>query len=115
MLTMPLAELRRRSEHVAQKLHELPGLKAVAVRDDTAFAGGGSLPDQPLPTVVLALEATELGPDELANRLRTGEPAVIGRVHEGEYLLDLRTVFESQEEELVAAVGAATASRSAPQ
>ena len=101
------AELRTRAERLAVQLRALAGVGGVEVRDDHAFVGGGSLPDQPLPTVVLAVRPAEVGDAELATRLRLGEPAVMARVQEGRVLFDLRTVFERDEEALVAAMGRA--------
>ncbi len=107
MLTTPEAELRERCERLAARLRSLPGLAGVDMRKDTAYVGGGSLPDQALPTWVIALTADKLGDAEFAARLRRGNPAVVGRVQGGEVLLDLRTVFDRQEDDLVNAVGAA--------
>jgi len=52
--------------------------------------GGGSLPEESLPTALLALPRREA--DAMALVLRTGEPAVVPRVQEGRVVLDLRTV-----------------------
>jgi L-seryl-tRNA(Ser) seleniumtransferase len=104
MLTTPVAELRGRCERLAERLRGVPGLRSVTVRDDTAFAGGGSLPDRAISTAVVALAADGVGDAVFAARLRTGEPAVVGGVLGGAVLLDLRTVFERQEAELIEAV-----------
>jgi L-seryl-tRNA(Ser) seleniumtransferase len=53
---------------------------------------------------VLAVSAEGVSEGELAARLRTGTPAVVGRVQDGRVLLDLRCVFDRQEEELLEAV-----------
>jgi L-seryl-tRNA(Ser) seleniumtransferase len=103
MLAMPVGEIRRRAEALADRLREIPGL-TVEVNDDSAFVGGGSLPDLPLPTVVLALRVEGISDARLAERLRTGTPAVLARVQDGRVLLDLRTVFEPQEAELISAL-----------
>ncbi len=99
MLTTPLAELRERAARLALRL-------GGTARDDVGYAGGGTLPDVPLPTAVVVLD--EAG---LAARLRIGSPAVLGRVKGGKMLLDVRTVFAEQEDDLVAAVGHAIACR----
>ena len=103
MLGMPQAEIRQRAEALALRLREIPGLR-VDVRDDSAFVGGGSLPDLPLPTVVLAVTLDGLSDAVLAERLRAGTPAIVARVQDGRVLFDLRTVFAEQEESLVRAV-----------
>jgi len=99
MLTTPLAELRTRAERLRAALH---GVSAeVTVRDETAYVGGGSLPDIALPTVVVAVKPRGVSEGELAATLRSGEPAVLARVQAGEVLLDLRAVFERDVDELV--------------
>ncbi|MBN9122503.1 MAG: L-seryl-tRNA(Sec) selenium transferase [Planctomycetes bacterium] len=103
MLTTPLADLRRRCESFAEWLRAIPGI-TVGVREDESFVGGGSLPDVSVPTAVLAISAANMSETELAARLRTGTPAVVGRVQDERVLLDLRCVFERQEEELLEAV-----------
>jgi L-seryl-tRNA(Ser) seleniumtransferase len=109
MLTTPHAELRKRTEAFAERLRAVPGL-SVEVRDDVAYVGGGSLPDVGVPTAVIALAADGLSEAELASRLRTGTPAVLGRIQDGKLLIDLRTVFERQEADLFRAITVAAAS-----
>ena len=109
MLGVPLAELRRRAEALAERLRVIAALKTVRVRADKAFAGGGSLPDQAMQTWVVEVEANDIGDAELARRLRTGSPAVLGRLRGGKLVLDVRTVLERQTEELVNAVERAVA------
>jgi L-seryl-tRNA(Ser) seleniumtransferase len=104
MLATTKEQLRPRAESLANRLRALPGLKSVALLDDVAYVGGGSLPDQAMPTVVVAIEPSAISDEDLAHRLRTGTPAVMGRLSEGKLLFDLRTVFVEQEDELVEAV-----------
>jgi L-seryl-tRNA(Ser) seleniumtransferase len=101
---MPLSELRQRAEQLAVRLREIDGVASVKVSDDVAYVGGGSLPDQTMPTAVLEVEAQELGDAELASRLRLGTPAVVGRLRDGKLVLDVRTIFPHQEAALVEAV-----------
>jgi L-seryl-tRNA(Ser) seleniumtransferase len=106
MLTIPIGELRWRARTLADRLSAIAGIQC-SIRDDEAFVGGGSLPDQALATAVVTVVAPEIGETELARRLRTGTPAVVGRIQGGELLFDLRTIFPEQEDEVVAAVSAA--------
>jgi L-seryl-tRNA(Ser) seleniumtransferase len=104
MLALSPEELRKRVDAVAKSICSIPGVKSVKVQDDSAFVGGGSLPDLPLPTVVIALTARGLSDAAFAERLRQGTPAVMARIQDGRVLIDLRTVFERQDEELIEAV-----------
>ena len=69
--------------------------------------GGGSLPGETLESVGLVV--TGGGPDALARRLRTGDPAVVARVQDGAVLLDLRTIDPVDDEALGAALARALA------
>ena len=97
MLQIPLTELRQRVEAFASRLRAINGITSVVVKEDVAYVGGGSLPDQALKTCVLEVQASGMSDEELAQRLRTGTPAVVGRVRDGKLVLDLRTVFPDQE------------------
>ncbi len=57
--------------------------------------GGGSLPEETLPTYVLALPAES--PDRLLKRLRLYSPPVIARLEGDRVLLDPRTVLPEQD------------------
>jgi L-seryl-tRNA(Ser) seleniumtransferase len=65
--------------------------------DGESVLGGGSAPGATLPTKLIAVTSDDLSADEIANRLRISEPAVVGRVDEGRVLLDLRTVLPEQD------------------
>jgi L-seryl-tRNA(Ser) seleniumtransferase len=109
MLGTPPVELRRRAEGLASALRGVEGVTAAEAREDVAYVGGGSLPDQALKTWVVEVEARDLSDATLAVRLRTGTPAVMGRLRDGRLVLDVRTVFPEQERALVEAVRAALA------
>jgi L-seryl-tRNA(Ser) seleniumtransferase len=66
--------------------------------------GGGSLPEQTFPTVVIALKAHGPSDAELARALRLADPPVVPRIQDGLVLLDLRSVFPEQDSLLVQAV-----------
>jgi L-seryl-tRNA(Ser) seleniumtransferase len=70
--------------------------------------GGGSLPEEGLPTRVIAIPAHGgRSVTELAQRLRLGQPPVIGRIEHDQLLLDPRTVAPEDDSALVEAVAAA--------
>jgi len=100
MIAMPLAEVANRAEAWRARLAER-GLE-VRVMDGQSAVGGGSLPGETLPTKLIAI--TSESPDDLARRLRLGEPAVIARIQADTVVLDPRTVLPEQDEALLSAV-----------
>jgi L-seryl-tRNA(Ser) seleniumtransferase len=103
LLGLPLDELRRRAEELAGRLEAIDGIVDVAAAQDEAYVGGGSLPDQALATWIVSLRSAQHGDDAFAHRLRTGDPAVLGRTRDGKLLLDLRTVFPEDRDALLRA------------
>src|ERR1700674_2560117 len=77
---------------------------SVEMLDGESVIGGGAAPSAMLPTRLLAITCDGLNADELSGRLRADDPPVIARVEEGRVLLDLRTVFPEQDEEVVQAL-----------
>jgi L-seryl-tRNA(Ser) seleniumtransferase len=70
-----------------------------------AVLGGGSTPGATLPSAGVVLT----GPaDRLARLLRIGSPAVVSRIVDNRVVLDLRAVPPEADEQLTAAVRAAT-------
>jgi L-seryl-tRNA(Ser) seleniumtransferase len=96
MLTAGEATLRARAERLAEGIGE--------VVEGVAKVGGGALPLFELPGPVVALPGA---PDELAARLRAGDPPVVGRIADGRLLLDPRTLADDEVELAIHAVRAA--------
>ncbi len=100
MLRVPLGELESRARQVAVGLDGTawearlaPGIAAV---------GGGTYPGVEIPSWTVRLRHSGFPAHEAARRLRTGEPPVVGRVEEGELVLDLRSVDPEEVPVLVA-------------
>ncbi|MEU8677826.1 L-seryl-tRNA(Sec) selenium transferase [Streptomyces sp. NPDC048560] len=93
---MPLPQLRARTLRLAEGVAGR-GLDARVVPSE-AVVGGGGAPGTTLASCALSL------PDDLATPLRTGEPAVLGRVVGGRLLLDLRCVPQTCDADILAAV-----------
>jgi L-seryl-tRNA(Ser) seleniumtransferase len=104
LLSIPLAELRQRAEALAGRLAAVPGVAGARAVEDVAYVGGGSLPDQAMPTWVVEVGARDLSDTDLASRLRMGSPAVVARLRDGKVVLDVRTLFDHQEAALTEAI-----------
>jgi L-seryl-tRNA(Ser) seleniumtransferase len=78
-----------------------------AAAPTSGVVGGGTCPDVELPSWSVRLSCSGASPDALARLLRSGTPPVVGRVEDDQLVLDVRTVFSDQEDELVQAVSSA--------
>jgi L-seryl-tRNA(Ser) seleniumtransferase len=104
LLGMPVRVLRSRAEKLAACCRDVAGIASADAAKDRAYVGGGSLPDQAMETWVVEIEARGLSDADLAHRLRTGTPPVLGRLRDGKLILDVRTIFPHQEQDLVEAL-----------
>jgi L-seryl-tRNA(Ser) seleniumtransferase len=105
LLTRPVAELDRQARALARRIRRRFGAHLeVEVVASEARAGGGSLPQAPLPSRALALSVPPLAPQELEARLRRTTTPVISRVERGVVLLDLRTMLPGDQTALMAAL-----------
>ena len=96
-------EIRERAGRVASKLGSL---KAV-IRESESAIGGGSTPDQSLPTWVVELVVPH--PVAFEQRLRRASVPVIARIERDRIILDMRTVATQEEEAVVSSVLTAAA------
>jgi len=108
MLAVPAEELKKRCLRLRRSLRDACGERLrTSVIPETSTVGGGALPLTELPGYALAITAAGLSADALAARLRTGDPPVVGRIHEDRLLLNPRTLAREEEKDLVRAVTAA--------
>ncbi len=98
MISASIPALKSRVQRWKKTLGDL-----TSIEKSFSTIGGGSLPDQTLPSWVLVIDCKGFagGADELASRLRQLNPAVIGRIEDGRVLIDSRTVLPGQDDQLV--------------
>lgn len=100
MLSRSPDDLKGKAEALAARLGEMGRSCSVVATDSTP--GGGSLPGSRVPSWAVALDGKAT---ELAARLRAGDPPVVGRIEDDRVLLDVRTLFDGDEDAVVAALG----------
>jgi L-seryl-tRNA(Ser) seleniumtransferase len=103
MISQTGAELRVRAESL---LRRLDGLRA-SVIEGSSMIGGGATPGQPLQSWLIAIDCADVV--EAERRCRLSDPPVVARVEDGRLLIDLRTVFVSEEDELLRVIRSACA------
>ncbi len=103
-----LAMLDADEATLSRRADELAAATGGAVVASTARVGGGALPLLELPGPVVAIDPGHAGADALAAALRAGDPAVVGRIHDGRLLLDPRTLTDDEARDVARAVRAVT-------
>jgi L-seryl-tRNA(Ser) seleniumtransferase len=96
MIAFSLDQLQARAETWAERFGQgevIPGRSTV---------GGGSLPEETLPTCLLALSVRY--PNAFTSHLRRANPPIIARIEDDRVVLDPRTVLVEQEEDLLRAL-----------
>ncbi|MEA2013935.1 MAG: L-seryl-tRNA(Sec) selenium transferase [Thermodesulfobacteriota bacterium] len=96
-LTEPVDEVKKRANRL---LSLLEGLSledlTFSIMEEHSMAGGGSLPTQEIPTIVVAISYDGIPPSKLERCLRKLEVPIIARIFEDKVLLDLRTIIEEE-------------------
>jgi L-seryl-tRNA(Ser) seleniumtransferase len=120
MIRLPATEIANRAEQLCGKLRPLLASDVkIEIREGISVIGGGSTPDQDLPTSLIAIVSPRRSAKQLEEHLRRPELEaagagksispipVIGRIEDDQLLLDLRTVQREEEPELIARLAAA--------
>ena len=102
MLTEPLEQIEVRANSVVNALRS-HGIEAVSA-PSTASVGGGAFPTVEIPSRAVIIKANAPVFEE---RLRLGDPPVIGRIANGQLLLDLRSVMPREDGALTTAIARA--------
>ena len=100
LLSESLENLHNRAEVLAAKLNELASISA-STNEDITYLGGGSVPTQEIKTWTVSIHHDQLSHDRLSATLRSAKPAILGRIQQDEFRLDLRSVFPCQDEQII--------------
>lgn len=107
MLTRTPEELGRLGGRIVRRLKgRLSPHVSVSLVRGASRAGGGALPEEDLPSVLLAVAVAGTSPQRVEGSLRSGPVPVIGRIVRGTVHIDLRTILDDDLPHLVAALAA---------
>ncbi len=97
MLSLDTKRLKKRGKRLLNRLSGMANKKMTfTLKEDVSQVGGGALPLQNLPTIVLAVKPLAMSVDGLEENLRKGDPPIISRISKDELILDMRTVFDEE-------------------
>lgn len=104
MMSLTLEQVRGRAEAWAAELGRglAPSNVEVSVVAGESTVGGGSLPGESMPTILLSFKVRSV--EKFLGSLRRNDPPLIARTENDKVLLDPRTVLPEQEAALLAAL-----------
>jgi L-seryl-tRNA(Ser) seleniumtransferase len=95
MIALTPEAIAQRAERLARAVSSgAAGHLDIEVVSGGSLLGGGSAPEETLPTALLALRSPQLSARVIEERLRGGSTPIIARIEGKRVLLDLRTVPE---------------------
>jgi len=101
MIAMPLEQIAKRAQNLAQKFDAAAGKKlTIETIPSESAVGGGSAPTSSLLTLALSVAHKDLTPNQISERLRHWNPPIITRIVDDRVLIDLRTVEPAEEGEI---------------
>jgi L-seryl-tRNA(Ser) seleniumtransferase len=96
MLTVQPEALKAKATSYLRRIRpKIPSAVTLTVIAGHSQVGGGSLPLLELPTFLMAVAVAGRSPQQIDVSFRRGRTPVLGRINKGRYLLDLRTLQDS--------------------
>lgn len=105
MMTVPADELAARARAAVRRMRKALG-DSVTLKTLPGFSqvGGGTFPLLQIATTLIAVAVPGLSSQQLDERLRKRPLPIVGRIAQGDYLLDLRTVTDQEIPEIISAL-----------
>jgi L-seryl-tRNA(Ser) seleniumtransferase len=106
MLTLSYEVLKNRANELNGLLESIidKNRAEFKVEKGISAVGGGAMPEAELPTAVVSVRPSNMHAGELQAALRQGEPAVMGRVQDEKFIMDLRTINGAEHQILASAI-----------
>ena len=102
MLSSTTDQLNIRAKSIVNSLKELP-LSACIGKGESRI-GGGTMPKSTIPSITIDLQPENISISRLTENLRFNTTPVMGYVADGQFKIDLRTIFPRQDKDLLDAI-----------
>ncbi len=100
MLTYTIEELKEKADQLHEIIKDKNIDAVVNIEDGYSQVGGGSMPLERIKTKVITMIPNTISVASLERKLRLSENHIIGRVYDEKYVLDVRTIFEDEFEQI---------------
>jgi L-seryl-tRNA(Ser) seleniumtransferase len=98
MLTIPFQEICKKADSLLKTIrNEIESIADINLADMNSRPGGGSFPQLNLATRCITIQPKNMSVSKLETRMRMSTPAIIGRIEDNKYIIDPRTLQESQD------------------
>ncbi len=105
MMTLSAEELASRAKAIVRRLRRtIPASVSLKTLKGFSQVGGGTFPLLELPTTLISVSVDGLSAQQLEQRLRTRIVPIIGRISQGDFLLDPRTVADQDVPDIISAL-----------
>ena len=97
MILTPLETIEERCKKIINKVSaETMSYMRLSMIDGFSEMGGGALPGERIPTMLVCIHSEKINAIELANKLRNATPPIFARIEQDRVLLDMRTVYDEE-------------------
>jgi L-seryl-tRNA(Ser) seleniumtransferase len=104
MITAPVQAVNRRARRLLRQLKgAIGGDWSVSAQADVSEVGAGALPLTKIPTRVISVRCARMSATAIEQSFRREDPAVLGRIQQDTFLLDMRMVQDHELPEVVQA------------
>lgn len=101
MILMPKEEVKKKCILLKRKLQSKTNDFKFYIDKGESMVGGGSMPTEKIETYVVKVTSEKFSPEDMERKLRLGETPLIARVYNDELVLDGRTLFKEEFDEIV--------------
>lgn len=101
MILMDKAEVKKKCTLLKRKLQNNTKGFTYSIESGESMVGGGSMPTEKIETFVIKVKSEFISPEEMETKLRLGDPSLIARVYDDALVLDGRTLFKEDFDEIV--------------
>jgi L-seryl-tRNA(Ser) seleniumtransferase len=101
MLTYKIEELEVKANNLYNMIIDLNLDININIEDGLSQVGGGSMPLETIKTKVISITPKNINVSTLEKKLRLSDRHIIARVYDNKYVLDVRTIFEDEFEDIV--------------
>jgi L-seryl-tRNA(Ser) seleniumtransferase len=106
MIAKRAEEMEQQARKVSDGIAAIQPDWDVCVVEDASFLGGGSLPGSKLPSCAVRVRSKSRSAEQISGQFRSAPVPVVPRIREDCVLLDMRTVFPSEVDDVIAAAKA---------